>query len=152
MHCSGRGTGQGRGRGQGRGLFVRLAKGILGVFAMCQNHAVEEAVHRRYTMTCEASRLPWATPCHSALLRLQSLPTPRLLMNDTSRSMVCHLSLLRTRLRSLMTPSSMLQSPLLDLSLVTPGLEDLVPLLHHLCLRVLHLHQLFLHLTSLHGV
>jgi hypothetical protein len=107
---------------------------------------------RRYTMTCEASWLPWTTPCHSALLCLQSLPTPRLLMNDTSRSMVCHLSLLRMRLRSLMTPSSLLLPPLLDLSLVTTGLQDLVPLLLHLCSRVLHLHQLFLHLTILHGV
>jgi hypothetical protein len=49
MDHSGRGRGQGRGWGQGRGLFVRLAKGITRVFAMCRNRAMEEAMHRRQT-------------------------------------------------------------------------------------------------------
>lgn len=49
MDCGGRGRGQDRGQGHGQGLFVRLAKGITGVFAMCRSHAVEEAVHRRHT-------------------------------------------------------------------------------------------------------
>ncbi|ONM20320.1 hypothetical protein ZEAMMB73_Zm00001d005103 [Zea mays] len=39
----------GRGRGQGRGLFVRLTKGIAGVFTMCHSRAIEESVHRRRT-------------------------------------------------------------------------------------------------------
>jgi hypothetical protein len=49
MDCSGRGRGLGWGWGQGRGLFVRLAKGIAGVFAMGHSRAIEESVHRRCT-------------------------------------------------------------------------------------------------------
>jgi hypothetical protein len=49
MDCGGRGRGQGQGRGHGEGLFVRLAKGIAGVFAMCRSRAVEEAVHKHQT-------------------------------------------------------------------------------------------------------
>jgi hypothetical protein len=46
---SGRGSGPGQGRGRCRGLFIRLAKGLLGVFAMCRTQAVEESVRRRRT-------------------------------------------------------------------------------------------------------
>jgi hypothetical protein len=97
---------------------------------------------KHFTMTCEASRLPWAIPCHSTLLHLRSLPTLRLLMNGTNRSMACHLLLLRMKLRSLMTPSSMLLLPPLDLFLVTLGLQALVTFLLLLYSRVLHLPQL----------
>jgi hypothetical protein len=41
-----RGRGQGQGRGRGRGLFIHLAKGIFGAFAMCHDRAIEESVHR----------------------------------------------------------------------------------------------------------
>jgi hypothetical protein len=51
-----------------------------------------------------------------------------------------------------MTPSfSLLLLSPLDLFLVTLGLQALVTLLHLLRSRVLHLRQLFLHPTSLHG-
>jgi hypothetical protein len=43
------GRGQGQGRGRGQGLFIRLAKGIFGAFAMCRDRAIEESVHRRRT-------------------------------------------------------------------------------------------------------
>jgi hypothetical protein len=49
MDHSGRGSGPDQGRGRGRGLFIRLAKGLLGVFAMCRTRAVEESVCRRRT-------------------------------------------------------------------------------------------------------
>jgi hypothetical protein len=49
MDRSDRGRGQVWGWGQGRGLFVCLAKGIAGVFAMCRSQAIEESVHRRRT-------------------------------------------------------------------------------------------------------
>jgi hypothetical protein len=49
MDRSGRGSGPGQGQGRGRGLFIRLAKGLLGVFAMCRTRAVEEFVRRRRT-------------------------------------------------------------------------------------------------------
>jgi hypothetical protein len=45
MDRSRRGSGQGRGRG--RGLFIRLAKGIFGAFAMCRDRAIEESMHWR---------------------------------------------------------------------------------------------------------
>jgi hypothetical protein len=45
MDRSGRGSGQGWGLGWG--LFIRLAKGIFGAFAMCRDRAIEESVHRR---------------------------------------------------------------------------------------------------------
>jgi hypothetical protein len=47
MDRSGRGSGLGQGRGRGQGLFIRLAKGLLGVFTMCRTRAVEESVRRR---------------------------------------------------------------------------------------------------------
>ncbi|AQK41222.1 hypothetical protein ZEAMMB73_Zm00001d024457 [Zea mays] len=49
MDRSGRGSGPGQGQGRGRGLFIRLAKGLLGVFAICRTRAVEESVRRRRT-------------------------------------------------------------------------------------------------------
>jgi hypothetical protein len=44
-----RGSGPSQGRGRDRGLFIRLAKGLLGVFAMCRTRAVEESVRCRRT-------------------------------------------------------------------------------------------------------
>jgi hypothetical protein len=46
MDRSGRGSGPGQGRGRGRGFFIRLAKGLPGVFTMCRTRAVEESVRR----------------------------------------------------------------------------------------------------------
>jgi hypothetical protein len=41
--------GRGRGRGRRTNAFMRLARGIAGVFAMCRSHAADAAVHRRET-------------------------------------------------------------------------------------------------------
>jgi hypothetical protein len=41
--------GSGQGRGRGRGLFIRLARGIFGAFAMCRYQAIEESMHRRWS-------------------------------------------------------------------------------------------------------
>jgi hypothetical protein len=49
MDRSGRGSDLGQGWGRGWGFFIRLAKGLLGVFAMCRTWAVEESVRRRRT-------------------------------------------------------------------------------------------------------
>jgi hypothetical protein len=129
---------------------VCLAKGIVGVFAMCSSRAIEEAMHRHKTQALHDDMRGFAT---SMDYPMPSMPTPRLLLNDTNKSMVCHSLLPRTKLRSLTTPSSsLLLLPPLDLFSVTPGLLALVTLLLLLLRsKVLHLRQVFLRLTSLHG-
>jgi hypothetical protein len=82
MDRSGRGSGPGQGRGGGRGLFIRLAKGLLGVFAMCRIRAVEESVRRRKPRQVIFSL--------SGPLHLQPLPSPQTLMTGTNKSLVCH--------------------------------------------------------------
>jgi hypothetical protein len=42
---------RGRGRRRRSDLFLRLAKGIAGVFAMCRSHAAADVAHHRET--CE---------------------------------------------------------------------------------------------------
>jgi hypothetical protein len=61
MDRNGRARGQGRGQGQGWGLFVRLAKGITGVFAMCRSRAIKESVHRRRTEALQEDFRRYAT-------------------------------------------------------------------------------------------
>jgi hypothetical protein len=65
MDRGGRGSGPGQGRGRGRGLFIRPAKGLLGVFAMCRTQAVEESVRRRRTDRLHEDFLCYAAEtCH----------------------------------------------------------------------------------------
>jgi hypothetical protein len=77
MDRSGRGSGPSQGRGQGRGLFIRLAKGLLGVFAMCRTRAVEESARRLRTDRLHEDFLRYAAKTgHSLLLGSPPPPTP----------------------------------------------------------------------------
>jgi hypothetical protein len=77
MDHSGRGSGPGQGRGRGQRLFIRLAKGLLGVFAMCRTRAVEESMRRRMTDRLHEDFLRYAAETgHPLPLGSPPPPTP----------------------------------------------------------------------------